>query len=59
MDSITTDQWLELGRTISLTVFLLYAWYKEREERIKRTDSLIAHLEGHEDGEQELTDSVK
>lgn len=59
MDSMTSESWIELSRTISLTVFLLFAWYKEREERIKRTDAYIDHLEGDKEGKQELTDSLK
>jgi hypothetical protein len=32
---------------------------KEREDRITAYNRLFDHLEGHEDGKQELTDSVK
>lgn len=59
MDTITTANLAELASTISLTGFLLYAWYKEREDRITAYNRLFDHLEGHEDGKQELTDSVK
>jgi len=47
MDTATLATLTELASSLTLSVFLLYAWWKEREERVRRTDELVSHYEKH------------
>ena len=47
MDASQIKALTEFAGSLTLSVFLLYAWFKEREERIARTDAYIKHLDTH------------
>jgi hypothetical protein len=47
MDSNSLKALTELAGSLTLSVFLLFAWYKEREERIARTDAFLKHMDTH------------
>jgi hypothetical protein len=47
MDTTTLKTLTELAGTLTTTMFLFFAWYQERNERLKRTDDMLAHYEKH------------
>ncbi len=53
MDTITMESLSQLANTMSLSAFLLYAWYQERKERMSAVERLVSHLEADEQKNQE------
>jgi hypothetical protein len=47
MDANSLKTLTDLAGSLTLSVFLLYAWFKEREERIARTDAFLKHMDTH------------